>query len=117
MRQRSCMWKCCRKWCHSDQKSRGFHIHKSHLSDPTRISRLLVAACLAYIWMICLGVFVISQGKSGLIDRTDRVDKSLFRLGIDWLKHVLKRGTAPRTCRRPSASHTIVASPDLLLSW
>ena len=25
-------------------------------------------------------------------DRTDRVDKSLFRLGLDWLKHVLKRG-------------------------
>ena len=37
----------------SDQKSRGFHIHKSHLSDPIRISRLLIAACLAYIWMIC----------------------------------------------------------------
>jgi len=36
----------------SDQKSRGFHIHKSHLSNPTRVSRLLVAACLAYIWII-----------------------------------------------------------------
>jgi hypothetical protein len=76
----------------SDQKSRGFHIHKSHLSDPARISRLLIAACLAYIWMICFGLFVIAQGKTGLIDRTDRVDKSLFRLGLDWLKHVLKRG-------------------------
>jgi hypothetical protein len=76
----------------SDQKSRGFHIHKSHLSDPMRISRLLIAACLAYIWMICLGLFVIAQDKTGLIDRTDRVDKSLFRLGLDWLKHVLKRG-------------------------
>jgi hypothetical protein len=76
----------------SDQKSRGFHIHKSHLSDPIRISRLLIAACLAYIWMICFGLFVIAQGKTGLIDRTDRIDKSLFRLGLDWLKHVLKRG-------------------------
>lgn len=76
----------------SDQKSRGFHIHKSHLSDPLRVSRLLVAACLAYIWMICFGLFVIAQDKTRLIDRTDRVDKSLFRLGLDWLKHVLKRG-------------------------
>jgi len=33
----------------SDQKSRGFHIHKSHLADPARLSRLLIAACLAYI--------------------------------------------------------------------
>jgi hypothetical protein len=31
----------------SDQKRRGFHLHKSHLSDPQRLSRLLIAACLA----------------------------------------------------------------------
>jgi DDE family transposase len=36
----------------SDQKSRGFHIHKSHMSDVQRLSRLLIAACLAYIWII-----------------------------------------------------------------
>ena len=29
----------------SDQKSRGFHLHKSHLSDPQRLSRLFIAAC------------------------------------------------------------------------
>ena len=29
----------------SDQKSRGFHIHTSHISDPERLSRLLIAAC------------------------------------------------------------------------
>jgi hypothetical protein len=29
----------------SDQKSRGFHLHKSHLSDPARLTRLLMAAC------------------------------------------------------------------------
>src|SRR5215468_236657 len=39
----------------ADQKSRGFHIHKSHLSDVQRLSRLLIAACLAYIWIIYLG--------------------------------------------------------------
>ena len=36
----------------SDQKSRGFHIHKSPISDPQRLSRLLRAACLAYIWVV-----------------------------------------------------------------
>ncbi len=29
----------------SDQKSRGFHLHKSHLADPQRLSRLFIAAC------------------------------------------------------------------------
>ena len=76
----------------SDQKSRGFHIHKSHLSSPERISRLLIAACLAYIWMVSLGLFTLSSGNHKLIDRTDRVDKSVFRLGVDWLKYVLKKG-------------------------
>jgi hypothetical protein len=74
----------------SDQKSRGFHIHKSHLAEPARLSRLLIAACLAYIWRITQGLRVIAEGKLSLIDRTDRRDKSLFRLGLDWLKYALK---------------------------
>ena len=36
----------------SDQKSRGFNIHKSHLTDPQRLSRLLIASYLAYIWLV-----------------------------------------------------------------
>jgi hypothetical protein len=74
----------------SDQKSRGFHIHKSHLADPARLSRLLIAACLAYIWMIVQGLRVLAEGRLALIDRGDRRDKSLFRLGLDWLKYALK---------------------------
>lgn len=74
----------------SDQKSRGFHIHKSHLADPVRLSRLLIAACLAYIWMIAQGLQVMSANYTSLIDRTERIDKSLFRLGMDWLKFALK---------------------------
>jgi hypothetical protein len=39
----------------SDQKSRGFHSHKSPISDVQRLSRLLIAVCLAYIWLVYLG--------------------------------------------------------------
>ena len=39
----------------SDQKSRGFHIEKSHLEDCERLSRLLIATCLAYIGLVYLG--------------------------------------------------------------
>ena len=28
---------------------------------------------------------------SQVIDRTDRIDKSLFRLGLDWIRYALKR--------------------------
>ncbi len=68
-------------------------IHKSHLSEPKRVASLLMASCLAYLWMIYLGITVMAdEHKRGLIDRTDRVDKSLFRLGKDWLTYSLVRG-------------------------
>lgn len=73
----------------SDQKSRGFHLHKSHLSDPKRLSRLMIAACLAYIWIVFLGALSHLEGWVGVIHRTDRCDLSLFRLGLDLLDHFL----------------------------
>ena len=76
----------------SDKKSRGFNIHKSHLRHPERVARLLLAAALAYIWMVYLGCTIADDEKRRrLIDRPNRTDKSLFRLGLDWLKYVLTR--------------------------
>lgn len=74
----------------SDQKSRGFHIHKSHLTDPARLARLLIAACLAYLWIIYLGVTVVQTQQTDTIDRHDRCDLSLFQMGLRWLTHLLK---------------------------
>ena len=51
----ACRWyekRFCIETFFSDQKSRGFHIHQSHMSDVQRLSRLLIAACLAYIWIV-----------------------------------------------------------------
>jgi hypothetical protein len=73
----------------SDQKSRGFHLHKSHLSDPTRLSRLLMAACLAYIWIIYLGTLCEQDGWIHIIHRGDRCDLSLFQLGLRLLDYLL----------------------------
>jgi hypothetical protein len=73
----------------SDQKSRGFQIDKSHLNSPDRLFRLLIAACLAYIWMIYLGVHAVQHGYLPLLHRTDRCDLSLFQLGLDLLDHWL----------------------------
>jgi hypothetical protein len=76
----------------SDQKSRGFHLHKSHLSDPTRVSRLMIAACLAYIWIVHLGVLAWRDGWRKVIHRTTRCDLSLFQLGLRLLEHFLNEG-------------------------
>ncbi len=74
----------------SDQKSRGFHIDKSHLSEPARLSRLLIASCLAYIWMVYLGVCALQNDWMKLLHRADRCDLSLFRLGVRLLARCLK---------------------------
>jgi hypothetical protein len=74
----------------SDQKSRGFHIHKSHLSDPARLSRLLIASCLAYVWLVYLGVCALRDGWLKRLHRQDRCDLSLFRLGVRLLARCLK---------------------------
>ncbi len=74
----------------SDQKSRGFHLHKSHLSDPKRLTRLLIAACLAYLWIVYLGVCALRDDWLKRLHRRDRCDLSLFRLGLRLLTRCLK---------------------------
>jgi Transposase DDE domain len=73
----------------SDQKSRGFHIHKSHMSDVQRLSRLLIAACLAYIWIVYLGSVGEKEPWRAIIHRRKRCDLSLFQLGLRFLEHLL----------------------------
>jgi hypothetical protein len=76
----------------SDQKSRGFRLNKSHISDPLRLATVLIAACLAYIWIIYLGVQAHVEGWRTIIHRADRCDLSLFQLGLDLLDHFLNEG-------------------------
>jgi len=33
-----------------------FFLHKSHLAEPQRLSNLMIAACLAYLWIVYLAV-------------------------------------------------------------
>ena len=75
----------------SDQKSRGFNIHKSHLEEPERLHRLIMAAALAYIWIIYLGCLAMKEKWYQQIHRTDRCDYSLFRIGLKLLSHFLNQ--------------------------
>jgi hypothetical protein len=72
-----------------DQKSRGFHLHKSPLSEPMRLTRLFMAACLAYSWIIYLGALCEQDGWVSIIHRGDRCDLSLFPLGLRLLDYLL----------------------------
>jgi hypothetical protein len=73
----------------SDEKSRGFFLNKSHLSDPQRLSNLMIAACLTYLWIFYLGCIAVRDDWVKIIHRADRCDWSLFRLGLALLDHFL----------------------------
>lgn len=76
----------------SDQKSRGFSLEHSHISDTAHLERRMIATCLAYLWMVCLGQWVVQTGRVRLIHRGDRCDWSLFRLGLAWIDFCLNEG-------------------------
>ena len=73
----------------SDQKSRGFYLGHSHISDVEALNRLLIATCLAYLWLVCLGQWVVQTGRLSWIHRADRCDWSLFRIGLAWIEFCL----------------------------
>ena len=73
----------------SDQNSRGFNLHESHVAQPRRLARLMIATCLAYIWIIYLGVLAQRDGWLRVIHRVHRCDLSLFQLGLALLDHLL----------------------------
>ena len=76
----------------SDQKSRGFNLHKSHMSNAERLSHLLIASCLAYIWIVYLGDLCERDGWREVIHRRSRCDLSLFQLGLRLLDYLIDEG-------------------------
>src|SRR4030095_16393843 len=76
----------------ADQKSRGFHLHKSHISESTRLSRLAMCTCLSYICIVYLGTLCEQDGWRRIIHRGDRCDLSLFQLGLRLLDYWLNEG-------------------------
>jgi len=89
----------------SDQKSRGFRIDRSHLSDPKRVARLMIATALAYLWVVYLGLLARRSPEYGRFHRPDRCDLSLFSLGLRFVAYCLRHRRAiptdipkPLTC-------------------
>lgn len=73
----------------SDSKTRGFRLDKSHLAQSEKLSRLLMAAVLAYWWLTYLGVEGRSRDWDKLVHRIDRTDLSFFQLGWRILEEFL----------------------------
>lgn len=73
----------------ADQKTKGFQIHRSRLNDPERIAHLLIAACLAYVFLLMVGLQAIQHHLLAIIHRKDRCDWSLFTIGKRALSYLI----------------------------
>jgi hypothetical protein len=75
-----------------DMKSKGFDLESTHLRHFSRLSRLTLAVVLLYVWLLAFGSRVIKSGQRHLVDRSDRRDLSLFRIGRNMVERLITNG-------------------------
>jgi hypothetical protein len=68
-----------------DFKGHGFDLENTQLHTFLRLSRLTLAVALLYLWLIAYGSKVIKDGLRHLVDRKERRDLSIFRIGLDMI--------------------------------
>jgi hypothetical protein len=81
----------------ADFKGHGFDLQSTHLRHFARLSRLTLAVAMLYVWLVEHGAQVIKRGQRRMVDRSDRRDYSVFRLGCNMLDRRLAQEV-----RRPS---------------
>jgi len=74
-----------------DIKSRGFNIHKSKLTNPQRVAKLLIVICLAYILVFNLGEQEQNSPWKAKVTRKDRMDLSIFTVGKKLIDYCSKQ--------------------------
>lgn len=90
-----------------DFKANGFDLEAVRLRHFLRLSRLTLAAAFLYVWVVAFGSKTIKRGYRHLVDRTNRRDLSLFRIGYDMLERCLVNGDAFSLRLLPYFSQTV----------
>jgi hypothetical protein len=73
----------------ADFKRHGFDLETTHLARVQRLSRLTLLVALIYLWLIAIGEYVLQHRLTAWVDRSDRRDLSVARLGWDFLERCL----------------------------
>ena len=79
-----------------DLKGHGFDLERSHLLFFCHLSRLTLAVALLYVWLVTEGSQALIQGRSAQVDRADRRDLSIFRIGLEIVEQALTWGERVR---------------------
>jgi hypothetical protein len=76
----------------ADFKRHGFDLESTHLRHFLRLSRLTLCVALLYLWCVAFGTSIIKRGLRYWVDRSDRRDLSIFRIGFDMIERYLTNG-------------------------
>jgi hypothetical protein len=72
-----------------DLKGHGVDLEATQLRHFLRLTRLTLAVCWLYLWLVALGEQTLLHGWAREVDRTDRQDLSIVRLGWDYVERRL----------------------------
>lgn len=75
-----------------DFKRHGFDLESSRLQHFLRLSRLTLAVAMLYVTVVAFGSQTIKNGLRHFVDRRDRRDLSVFRIGFDMLERCFSNG-------------------------
>lgn len=70
-------------------KGRGFNLEDTHVTNRLRIKRLLVVAVIAFCWAHRTGEWQHENVKPIKVKKHQRLAKSIFRLGLDFIRDAL----------------------------
>jgi hypothetical protein len=89
-------------------KGHGWDLETNHWRHPDRLSRLVLALALLYVWLVLWGAALTKAGRRAWVDRHNRRDLSLFRIGLDTLHRCFALEQAV-----PIPLPSLVASPGV----
>jgi hypothetical protein len=78
-----------------DDKSGGFDLEASHLTDPKRLETLLLALSVAVLWIYELGEQVLRDNRRAEVDPAYKRRLSVFQLGWRLLRRLISCATPP----------------------
>jgi Transposase DDE domain len=69
-------------------KSRGFRLEETHVIEAERLKKLIALLALAFCWAHIVGEW-LSQQKALKTKKHGRLARSIFRYGLNHLRHIL----------------------------
>lgn len=69
-------------------KGRGFNFEDTRLTTPERVSKMVAVLALTYCWAHKTGEWRCEQGDGLKVKKHGRLEKSLFRHGLDLLQQI-----------------------------